>query len=283
MGSYESAARASTHVYLDILAGFEPSARANGRRKIGLEGGIHKTALNNLSMTAKQADPYQTLGLSHAASAVEIKKAYRRLAREHHPDRRIGSADATATEQFAAIADAYALLSDPARKQQYDHIYKYGGFDEEVEETKEADVVSPKKATGVGYTCTDPLAYLWTQGRVHSTTKMAGLQIPGRLSGTGLRFAFSSGEFRRTRSGRQTFTCETTQFCNGKRLTQKETTTIHRDGRKDVVLERDNHVERFTTHHVSRQEAKLPWYMTAWHGVKDSVQMCFAPCAVAAQ
>ena len=108
-------------------------------------------------------DPYETLGLTHDATATQIKVAYRRLALRYHPDRcqsptqqnstnnstfEDGSSqqqysatntnnnnkneeDALkeATDKFARIAAAYATLSDVTKKKEYDHLYKLGAFD----------------------------------------------------------------------------------------------------------------------------------------------------------
>lgn len=63
-------------------------------------------------------DHYATLGVSRTATADEIKRAYRRLAREHHPDANPG--DDGAEARFKEIGHAYAVLSDPERRQRYD-------------------------------------------------------------------------------------------------------------------------------------------------------------------
>lgn len=63
-------------------------------------------------------DYYNILGLSKSASADEIKKAYRKLAMKYHPDRNKG--DKNAESRFKEISEAYAVLSDPEKRKQYD-------------------------------------------------------------------------------------------------------------------------------------------------------------------
>lgn len=65
-----------------------------------------------------QNDYYKTLGVDKSATADEIKKAFRKLAVKYHPDRNPG--DKAAEERFKEINEAYAVLSDPQKKQQYD-------------------------------------------------------------------------------------------------------------------------------------------------------------------
>ena len=63
-------------------------------------------------------DYYDVLGLSKSSSSSEIKKAYRKLALKHHPDKNPG--DANAGDKFKEAAEAYEVLSDETKKQQYD-------------------------------------------------------------------------------------------------------------------------------------------------------------------
>jgi molecular chaperone DnaJ len=65
-----------------------------------------------------QQDHYATLGISRGATAEEIKRAYRRRARELHPD--ANPDDPTAEARFKEVARAYAVLSDPVRRRNYD-------------------------------------------------------------------------------------------------------------------------------------------------------------------
>ena len=67
---------------------------------------------------ANQRDYYEVLGLGRSASGEEIKKAYRKLAVQYHPDKNPG--DKTAEENFKTLSQAYEVLSDPQKRQMYD-------------------------------------------------------------------------------------------------------------------------------------------------------------------
>ncbi|HEY7333253.1 MAG TPA: DnaJ C-terminal domain-containing protein [Bryobacteraceae bacterium] len=68
-------------------------------------------------------DYYQTLGVERSAGADDIRKAYRKLARKHHPD--LNPGDKTAEERFKKVQEAYDILSDPKKKQMYDQVGFY--------------------------------------------------------------------------------------------------------------------------------------------------------------
>jgi len=69
--------------------------------------------------------PYDTLGVPKNASADEIKKAYRKLARKHHPDANAGDKDAE--ERFKEVQHAYDVISDPEKRKQYDRFGTQNG------------------------------------------------------------------------------------------------------------------------------------------------------------
>jgi molecular chaperone DnaJ len=74
--------------------------------------------LSDDRLTVAKADPYELLGVERGASGADIKRAFRRLARELHPD--VNKHDADAEEKFKEAAEAYEILSDPDRRRTYD-------------------------------------------------------------------------------------------------------------------------------------------------------------------
>ena len=78
-----------------------------------------------VSSMASKRDYYEVLGISKSVTADEIKKAYRKVAMQHHPDRNPG--DHTAEEKFKEAAEAYEVLSDPDKRAQYDR-YGHSAF-----------------------------------------------------------------------------------------------------------------------------------------------------------
>ncbi|MBC8185925.1 molecular chaperone DnaJ [candidate division KSB1 bacterium] len=71
-------------------------------------------------------DYYDILGLKDNASQVEIKRVYRDLAKQHHPD--VNKGNKEAENRFKEISEAYNVLRDPAKRQKYDQMKKYGAF-----------------------------------------------------------------------------------------------------------------------------------------------------------
>lgn len=75
-------------------------------------------------------DYYKTLGVSETASLEEIKKVYRELAKQYHPDRNKGNQQAE--DRFKEINEAYDVLGDPGKRKKYDQFRKLGGAGENI-------------------------------------------------------------------------------------------------------------------------------------------------------
>ncbi len=72
-------------------------------------------------------DYYKILGVDEGASEQDIKKSFRKLAKEYHPDRNQG--DAKKEKRFKEISEAYETLSDKKKRSEYDNLRRYGAFD----------------------------------------------------------------------------------------------------------------------------------------------------------
>ncbi len=76
---------------------------------------------------ATTKDYYQILGVSEDASAAAVKKAYRKLAKQYHPD--ANPDDPGAGERFKEVSEAYSVLSDPEKRKQYDRMRRFTPFE----------------------------------------------------------------------------------------------------------------------------------------------------------
>src|SRR5437763_6746530 len=73
--------------------------------------------------TTTKKDYYEMLGVKKSASAEDIRKAFRKLARKYHPD--VNPGDKTAEEKFKVISEANDVLSDPKKRKIYDQLGYY--------------------------------------------------------------------------------------------------------------------------------------------------------------
>ena len=64
------------------------------------------------------ADPYKTLGVEKTATEEDVRKAYKKLAKKHHPD--LNPGDKEAEDRFKDISAAYSLLNDPEKRRAFD-------------------------------------------------------------------------------------------------------------------------------------------------------------------
>ena len=97
---------------------------------------------------------YEILGLSNNASADEIKKAYRRLAMQYHPDRNHGKEE-WANEKSKGINEAFSVLGDPEKRKQYDQFGTIGNigdiFGNQATRTTFEDLMKDFGGTGLGF------------------------------------------------------------------------------------------------------------------------------------
>src|SRR5262245_43013668 len=100
-------------------------------------------------MTEK--DLYAALGVPRTATADEIKKAYRKLARKHHPD--VNPGNRASEERFKAISEAYDVLGDAEKRKLYDEFGMAGvqsGFDPQKARAYRDEASSYQSARGEG-------------------------------------------------------------------------------------------------------------------------------------
>src|SRR5687768_3850362 len=81
-------------------------------------GAVPRSLAEEGTMPTTKQDYYQLLGVARGANEKEIRQAYRRLARQHHPD--LNPGDKAAEARFKEIGEAYEVLSDADKRKKYD-------------------------------------------------------------------------------------------------------------------------------------------------------------------
>ncbi|HXZ42193.1 MAG TPA: DnaJ domain-containing protein, partial [Terriglobales bacterium] len=94
--------------------------------------------------TTTKKDYYEILGVKKSASADDIRKAFRKLARKYHPD--VNPGDKSAEEKFKALSEANDVLSDPKKRKIYDQV----GFYSDNIDPAAAEAYARAGATGTG-------------------------------------------------------------------------------------------------------------------------------------
>ena len=134
-------------------------------------------------------DYYQILGVSRNASDEEIKRAYRKLAMQYHPDRNRGK-EKWANEKFKEINEAYGVLGDPEKRRQYDQFGTAGNigdiFGSPFTRGTFNDVIRDFGGAGLGFNFLDGIFGDFLKGSGFSFKKFSmGFGGPG-----GMRFTF---------------------------------------------------------------------------------------------
>jgi molecular chaperone DnaJ len=233
---------------------------------------------------ARSPDYYKTLGVEKKASADEIKRAYRKLARKYHPDT---NKEPAAEERFKEISEAYDVLSDPEKRKKYDRgglfatanpfgaggaaggatAADFGGF---------SDILSGIFNTGGGRTRTRPAT---ERGRDLETTvslsfdqAVAGAQVPVSVS---THSACPTCRGTGAEPGTQPVVCP---VCHGRGVESEGqglfsiTRPCHRCGGSGTVIEKPCH----TCHGEGRLRELKKYRVNIPAGVKDGSRIRLA-------
>ena len=157
-------------------------------------------------MATPTKDFYKVLGVSESVSQNDLKKAYRKLAKEYHPDKNPGNPKAA--DRFKEIGEAYGLLSDPEKRKKYDHMRRFAslGFGRR----PSSDGSRPPRAGGFSFEdlsdlggLGDIFSSIFDRGKKPEPGKKKRLRQRATMSNTSSR----SRSRRRSRAARSPSTC----------------------------------------------------------------------------
>lgn len=183
-------------------------------------------------------DYYQTLGVQRSASDDAIKKAYRKLAMQYHPDRNPGR-EKWANEKFKEINEAYGVLGDPSKRSQYDQFGTVGNigdiFGSPFTRTTFEDMMKDFSGAGLGFDFLDNIFSGFMGGR-GSSFSFGNFARSG-----GIKFEASPGEkinldeiFGQTRKAKRQEICYELKIAAGEAY-QGTVKLLKRKGRRVEV------------------------------------------------
>ena len=175
-------------------------------------------------------DYYEVLGVNKDASEDEIRRAYKKLAVKWHPDKHPDNKK-EAEERFKEISEAYSVLSDPKKKNEYDNGgFGNFGFDDDDDD----DFFKGGFGKGFGM----------------------GKNFGGFKGFDDDDFGFG-GNFGGGFGGQGTSVKKTTQIINGKKITKTETTTIDAKGNKKTVIKEETGDGRVKEYYLGEDGQKM--------------------------
>ena len=171
-------------------------------------------------MSSGKKDYYEVLGVPRDASEKDIRKAYKKLAIRWHPDKNPDNRK-QAEEKFKEISEAYSVLSDPKKKNEYDNGgFSFEGFDFGGGMDPFEMFNSFFKGKGFGFEDDDDDFFGGGFGK--------GFGFGDFGKGFGDDFGGFSGESKSVKTS--------TSIINGKKVTKTETTTIDKNGKKTTTV-----------------------------------------------
>jgi molecular chaperone DnaJ len=164
--------------------------------------------------TVGSKDYYQILGVSESATSDEIKKAYRKLAKQYHPD--ANQNDPKAADRFKEIGEAYAVLHDPEKRKQYEQVRRMGSFSGfGAGQRRDASGFGGPGGSGVRFTV-DDLSEMGGLGDIFSSIFDFGRKRKPRTgpeSGRDVEYTVEIGFGMAARGGTITVTVPVTEEC----------------------------------------------------------------------